>query len=180
MALPLRTSPIYARRGMEELDDAWAQMLAAAGERAALAGREDVAEYLRLKATNDAIRRTGVKWLLDAFVTAAFEHDQHLDVVREEGHSFAHGTSTMAGTRLTMRYGVRCLDVEAGWARVPSHGIMREAAFARANVLHFGRSRENESLKLVQGTDLPEWLLLSGSKFLLEDARRHVLRLLED
>lgn len=165
---------------MDELDDAWAEMLAAAGERAALAGREDVAEYLRLKATNDAIRQAGVKWLLEAFIAAAFEQDQHLQIEREEGHSFPHGTATMAGTRLTIRYGVRCLEVEAGWTRVPSHGIMREAAFARANVIHFGRSRENESLKLVRGSDLPEWLLPSGAKFLTGDAGRHIRRLLED
>ena len=57
---------------------------------------------------------------------------------------------------------------------------MREAAFARANVLHFGRSRENENLKLVQGDERPEWLLPSGSKFVIDDARRHIRRLLED
>lgn len=166
---------------MDELDDAWAKMLVAAGERAALAGREDVAEYLRLKATNDAIRSAAVKWLLDTFIAAAFEPQRpSLKIERNEGHTFAHGASTMAGTELTIRYGVRCLDIEAGWARAPSHGIMREAALARANILHFGRNRENESLKLVRGEDLPEWLAPSGAKFLLQDARRHIHTLVED
>ena len=127
---------------MDELEESWAVMLMAASERAAMQGRADVAEYLRLKATNDAIRAAGVKWLLDAFIEIAFEQNQSaIKVERKEGHSFAHGASTMAGSQLTIRYGVRCLEIEAGWARTPSHGIMREAALARANVLHFGRGR---------------------------------------
>jgi hypothetical protein len=165
---------------MDELDASWAQMLIAASERAAIQGRSDVAEYLRLKATNDAIRAAGVKWLLDAFIETAFEHNPNFNIEREEGHAFAHGSSTMAGTRLTIRYGVRCLEVEAGWTRAPSHGIMREAALARANILHFGRSRENVNLKLVHGPELPEWLLPSGESFVLNDARRHLNRLLDD
>ena len=166
---------------MDELDASWAQMLVAASERAALQGREDVAEYLRLKATNDVIRAAGVKWLLEAFIETAFEQNQPtIKIEREDGHSFYHGASTMAGTRLTIRYGVRCVEIEAGWARAPSHGIMRGAALARANVHHFGRVRENESLKLVHGGDLPEWTVAAGTIFQLEDARRHIRRLLED
>jgi len=165
---------------MDELDESWAQMLIAASERAAVQGRGDVAEYLRLKATNDTIRAAGVKWLLDAFITTAFELNRSLQIDREEGHTFAHGSSTMAGTRLMIRYGVRCLEIEAGWTRTPSHGIMREAALARANILHFGRGRDNESIKLVHGADLPEWRTADGELFLLEAVRRHVLRLLAD
>src|SRR3954469_16929741 len=112
---------------MDELDESWVRMLAAAGEKAALQGRSDVAEYLRLKATNDAVRAAGVKWLLDAFITTAFDLNASLQIEREEGHTFTHGSSTMAGTRLVIRYGVRCLEIEAGWTRTPSHGIMREA-----------------------------------------------------
>ena len=166
---------------MDELEESWAVMLMAATERAAMQGREDVAEYLRLKATNDAIRAAGVKWLLGAFIETAFEQNHPaIKIEREEGHSFTHGSSTMAGTRVTIRYGVRCLEIEAGWARTPSHGIMREAALARANVLHFGRSRDHESLKLVHGEEFPEWRVPAGTGFLLEDARRHIKRLLED
>jgi hypothetical protein len=165
---------------MEELDASWAQMLVAASERAALQGRNDVAEYLRLKATNDAIRAAGVKWLLDAFIATAFEQNRSVKIDRQERHTFAHGSSTMAGKRLTIRYGVRCLEIEAGWTRNPSHGIMREAALARANILHFGRSRDNESLKLVHAVDLPEWRMAEKGAFLLEDTLRHILLLLED
>jgi hypothetical protein len=165
---------------MDELDASWAEMLIAASQRAALQGRGDVAEYLRLKATNDAIRTAGVKWLLDAFIATAFEQDPSLQIEREEGHAFAHGASTMAGTRLVIRYGVRCLEIEAGWTRTPPHGIMREAALARANILHFGRRRDNENLKLIQTAELPDWTRADGLVFLLADAQRHVRRLLED
>src|SRR5206468_12997146 len=103
----------------------------------------------------DAIRAAGVKWLLEAFISTAFDHDPSLNIERQEGHTFQHGNSTMAGTLLTVRHGVRCLGIEAGWTRAPSHGIMREAALARANILHFGRAKENEGLKLVHGKDLP-------------------------
>ena len=166
--------------GMDELDESWGRMLIAASERAELSGRSDIAEYLRLKATNDAIRSAGVTWLLEAFIATAFELNDSLKIERQEGHTFAHGNSTMAGTRLTIRHGVRCIEIEAGWTRTPSHGIMREAALARANILHFGRSRENEGLKLVNGGDLPEWVLSSGGTFVLDDARRHVVRLLTE
>ncbi|MFL6374122.1 MAG: hypothetical protein ACJ73D_05590 [Pyrinomonadaceae bacterium] len=166
---------------MDELDASWAEMLIAASVRASLEGRADVAEYLRLKATNDAIRAAGVKWLLDAFVEAAFDQKHPLiNVEREEGYAFPQGASTMAGTRLTIRYGLRCLDVEAGWARLPAHGIMREAALARANILHFGRSRENQNLKLIPGPDLPQWITQDGEIFLLENARQHIQRLITD
>ncbi|MBV9243001.1 MAG: hypothetical protein JO314_13435 [Acidobacteria bacterium] len=169
------------RVGMDELDESWAVMLMAASERAAMQGREDVAEYLRLKATNDAIRAAGVKWLLDAFAEIAFKQgNATIKVEREERHSFKHGVSTMAGTRLTIRYGVRCLDIEAGWARTPSHGIMRQGALAQANILHFGRSRENETLKLIHGDDLPRWILSADSVFHLDDVARHVGLLLAD
>ncbi len=85
---------------MDELEASWAEMLIAASDRAALGGRDDVAEYLRLKATNDAIRAAGVKWLLDAFIEQAFESERSpasFQIERQEGHSFAHGASTHGG-----------------------------------------------------------------------------------
>ncbi|HTH50866.1 MAG TPA: hypothetical protein VL501_02970 [Pyrinomonadaceae bacterium] len=166
---------------MNELDDAWFQMLDAAGEKAALAGREDVAEYLRLKAANDLIRAGAVDWLIDAFIQTAFRvSPPTVKIEREEGHSFRFGTSTMAGTLLTIRLGVRCLSVEAGWARRPDHGIMRGGALARANILHHGRKRHDQELKLVHGPELPEWLDTSDTTFMLDNAERHLRVFLED
>ncbi|HEV7699636.1 MAG TPA: hypothetical protein VGO43_05365 [Pyrinomonadaceae bacterium] len=167
---------------MTELDEVWTQMLITAGEKAALAGRADVAEYLRLKATNDAIRTAGVNWLLEAVVESAFnEAGRHTNITvdRQDGHAFAHGSSTMAGALLTVRFGVRCLSVEAGWTRTPSHGIMRGHALARANISHFGRARDGESLRLVQGDDLPGWLRDEDTVFTADAIRRHINKLLD-
>jgi len=167
---------------MDELDESWVRMLAAAGEKAALQGRSDVAEYLRLKATNDAIRSAGVKWLLDAFIEAAFGHHASaaLKVDRVDGHSFTHGASNMTGTRLDIRHGVRCLTIEAGWTRLPADGIMRDAALARANIIHFGRPRNTMSLRLVHGADLPEWVIEEGTVFRIDQVEHHISLLITD
>jgi hypothetical protein len=155
-------------------------MLAAAGERATLEGRSDVAEYLRLKATNDAIRATGVKWLIDAFIEVAFTRNPSFEIERLDGHTFPYGASTMSGTRLDIRHGVRCLTVEGGWTRLPADGVMRGAALARANILHFGRRRNDASLRLVAGTDLPEWITDDGGVFRVDGVRRHISLLQND
>ena len=53
---------------MLELDQVWSKMLDEAAFNASESGRHDVVDYLRLRATNDAIRRAGVKWLFDTVV----------------------------------------------------------------------------------------------------------------
>lgn len=170
----------YAPFVIDELDQSWVRMMAAAGDRATLEGRSDVAEYLRLKATNDAIRATGVKWLIDAFIEVAFTANTRFEIGRIDGHTFAHGASTMSGTRLDIRHGVRCLSVEGGWTRLPGDGIMRGATLARANILHFGRRRNDAALRLVEGTDLPEWITDDACVFRVDEVRRHIALLLND
>src|SRR3954466_4825655 len=143
---------------MTELDQVWSRMLGDAIEDASATGREAVADYLRLKATNNAIRSAGVKWLFDVFITFAGEavrKNAGLTMEREEPHSFALGSSTMVGSRLLIRHGVRCLEVEAGWTRTPRDGVMRGGALALARVSHFGMPRSGEELRLVHGDTLP-------------------------
>jgi len=86
----------------------------------------------------------------------------------------------MFGTLITIRYGVRCIEVEAGWTRLPSHGVMREPLSHGANILHFGRKRQNECLRLDRGEDLPEWFREDGEIFRLDDTRSHLDRLFAD
>jgi hypothetical protein len=177
MKLPFAAPRPILASGMTELDEVWSQMLLAAGEKADQAGRGEVAEYLRLKATNDAIRAAGVDWLLKAVIQAAFDAEHpvpNIKVERQEGHAFQRGSSTMVGSLLTVRLGVRCLSVEAGWTRSPSHGIMAGHALARAKVSHFGRERDGEDLRLVRGQDLPQWLKEDESAFTASDIRRHI------
>lgn len=162
---------------MDELDLVWSHMLTEAGEKAADLGRHAVAEYLRLKATNDAIRSRGVAWLIDAFVSlAAAEQARHtnLAITREEPHRFERGTSRMVGSQVEVRQGVRCLSVAAGWARTPSDGIMRGGALAFAHIRHFGMPKAGAEYRLVHGNDLPQWLDRGGSAIDLNTVRGHI------
>ena len=145
---------------MTELDRVWSEMLGAAGERAAAEGQHHLVEYLRLRATNDAIRVKGIKWLLATFIELAADaqRTRNITIEREDPYSFRRGNSTMVGSALFIRNGVRCLTVDAGWARTPSHGIMQKGALAYARLSHFGMPRSNTELRLVFEDSLPNWL----------------------
>lgn len=145
---------------MTELDQMWSQMLDHASVRAQQSGNREVAEYLRLKATNDAIRTVGVGWLFDTVIEIATERDRQntrLLIEREDPHRFDNGSSNLVGTAIRIRQGVRCLTVEAGWTRTPGDGIMRRGALAFARVSHFGMPRSGVELMLVTSPELPFW-----------------------
>lgn len=145
---------------MTELDEVWSQMLASAAANAKEAGRSDVVDFLRLKASNDAIRTTGVRWLFDTVIEIAANANRgrtSLTIERDEPHNFTHGNSNLVGTRVMVRHGVRCLSVEAGWTRTPSDGIMRGGALAFARVSHFGMPKLTTELKLVSEEPAPKW-----------------------
>ena len=145
---------------MTELDEIWSQMLASAAASASEAGRGDVVDFLRLKASNDAIRAAGVGWLFDTVIEiAATANRSHisLSIERDDPHNFAHGNSNLVGTRVLVRHGVRCLSIEAGWTRTPSDGIMRGGALAFARVSHFGMPKMTTELKLVAEEPVPKW-----------------------
>ncbi len=162
---------------MTELDQMWSQMLDHAAARAQESGNRDVASYLRLKATNDAIRTVGVGWLFDTVIEIAAEKDRQnirLSIEREDPHRFEYGSSRLVGAAIRFRQGVRCLTVEAGWTRTPSDGIMRGGALAFARVSHFGMPKAGAELMLVTEADRPFWrfsdpLIRVGS----DELRRH-------
>lgn len=146
---------------MTELDLAWAQLLDDATQKAGAAGRQDILEYLRLKATNDAIRRVGVSWLIDSFIDLASERmsdARNLKIEREDPHTFRSGNSTMVGSLVRVQYGVRKLTLEAGWTRMPDHGIMRKGSLAHAKFTHFGMPNAGLEIRLMRGTEFPQWL----------------------
>lgn len=147
---------------MTELDRVWSKMI----EDALPNASGDVAEYLRLKATNDAIRRLGVGWLFDTIIEIAgrkMRARPHLNIELIEPHSFKHGNSNMVGRLASFRLGVRCLTVEAGWARTPSDGIMRDGSLAVARITHFGKPKHSSELRFVHGNELPNWLDRNGN-----------------
>ena len=167
---------------MNELDDAWMEMLAQAAVNARSSGRGDVADYLTLKQTNDGLRQTAVDWLFGVFIEVASEAQRRNPLVtieREEPHEFNFNKATMAGSLLRVRFGIRSITVEAGWTRLPSHGFMRGGALAAARIKHFGMPKADAELVLVREDDVPAWMDVTGGKFDSERLLQHFATLLE-
>jgi hypothetical protein len=145
-----------------ELDQFWTNEIALALEKAKATGRRDIADYLTLRASNDFLRSSAIKWLMKAFVDVAEEFQlkgKRLSMETDTKHHFPVGHSTMAGTRLSFKFGVRVLTIEAGWTRTPEHGFMRGGTLAHAKVSHFGLIKANKDLVLVKMKDSPLWLV---------------------
>ena len=170
---------------MSELDEAWAVALAEAEQRARLAGRGDVAEYLALRNSNDLLRTAGIDWLMTSFVTLAGDANRtgaSIQVANSDGHRFRAGTSTMVGRLVSLTNGVRQLLVEAGWPRVPRDGIVRGGGLAAANVRHVGIRQADEELLLSRSSaGSPLWTSVTKKPhaFHESDIRRHLAILLD-
>lgn len=170
---------------MSELDEEWARAMAEAENRARAAGRGDIAEYLRLRASNDLARKAGSDWLFATFTNIAGEANRagaSVQIERVDAHRFRMGNTTMVGILLTLRQGVRSLMIEAGWPRAPADGFIRGGGLAGGRIRHFGNRAADEELLLVRSPehDAPQWLVLektgTRSPFLEASARRHVAR----
>jgi hypothetical protein len=167
---------------MNELDEAWSQMLTAAIADAKSSGRGDVADYIALKQSNDLLRKTGVEWLFNAFIEIASEFNRqhpHIIIEREEPHQFEFDRGTMAGSLIRVRSGVRSLTVEAGWTRTPSHGFMRGGALAAARIRHFGKPKSEMKLTLLKKDEVPGWNSTAGEGFNSRGVKEHIEILLE-
>ena len=152
---------------MNELEEVWTETLNQAIAAARQSGRHDVAEYLTLKATNDLIRQTSVKWLFDSIIEIAAQHNRtrgSVAVENETAHNFAFNRANMVGSRLSLRQGVRCLSIEAGWTRTPADGFMRGGALAAARITHFGISKSNEEIVLLKKDDFPQWFSIDKAE----------------
>ena len=148
---------------MNELDEIWARMLAESGADARAAGRHALADYIALKAANDQIRERGVRWLFDCLIElAGIANRQNIAITveREDPHRFNHRGANMVGSLLRLRYGVRCLTLEAGWTRTPRDGFMRGQALAAARITHFGIKHAETELSLRRTDDLPNWFVI--------------------
>ncbi len=161
---------------MDELDEVWAEKINEAVRQARGDGRGDIAEYLALKASNDELRATGVKWLFDALLEIASfanRNSSNITMENEHPHRFAIGNAQLVGSLLRFRQGLRCLTLEAGWTRTPTDGFMRGGALACARLTHFGISKHNIDLLLIQSNKLVNWVSIgkNGEK-LIFDSRR--------
>lgn len=170
---------------MSELDEAWAVALAEAEQKARLAGRGDIADYLVLRNSNDLLRKAGVDWLLTSFTNLAGEANRvgaSIQILNTDSHRFHVGNSTMVGRVVTLINGVRRLSVEAGWPRLPRDGIVRGGGLAAGHILHLGiRSASDELLLSRSSAGSPQWVLVNrnGSVLHESDLRRHLAILLD-
>lgn len=167
---------------MTELDTVWFKMLDTAADAADGSGRDVVANYIRLKATNDQIRAAGIGWLFDSAIEIAgraMRDNRRITIERSDPHNFMRGSSNMVGSKLEIRLGVRCLIIEAGWARTPSDGIMRSGALAFARISHFGLPTLATDLRLTHGDPLPCWSDDVGGIFDAAGIEDHVSLLLD-
>ena len=172
---------------MGGFDEDYERRLEEARARAGGSGRGDVLDYLDLKAANDRVRARGVEWLLETFSAAAGELNRAgagLALARTDAHRFRVGHSTMVGSRLVLRRGVRQLTVEAGWPRAPRDGIVRGGGLASALVGHFGNARAGEELLLLPSPEGDaRWFVLeqTGARSELNAPRfrRHLALLLD-
>ena len=170
---------------MSELDEAWAVALAEAEQKARLAGRRDVADYLALRNSNDLLRTAGIDWLLESFANLAGDANRagaSIQISRTDGHRFRVGTSTMVGRVVTLMNGVRRLSVEAGWPRVPRDGIVRGGGLAAGHILHLGLKSVSDELLLSKSPGgTPQWTLVNRNRLVLHesDIRRHLAILLD-
>lgn len=161
----------FMLKRMNELDEVWTRIINEARAKAEASGRGDVAEYLALKASNDAIRAASVKWLFDAALEIASQANREkasIAIENENPHSFAFGNANLVGSLARFRQGVRCLTVEAGWTRTPADGFMRGGALACARISHFGMSKANAEILLIGGENSPNWFAAD------KDGKRHL------
>ncbi len=172
---------------MSEFEERWAQVLVEAEQRARGHGRSDVAEYLQLRAANDAVRAAGIQWLDALFQWLADEATRagrQVTIERKDAHQFSMDAATMVGTLLTLRRGVRALMIEAGWPRAPQHGIVHGGGLASAHIKHFGQRGAGEELLLAQTKNsAPQWFILheTGDRTLFTEAHayQHIAQFLE-
>src|SRR5262245_39200500 len=105
-------------------------------------GDKDIAaEYLALKAANDALRERGKQWLWSALDVICAEisrelsdrNNPPLQVGRQEWR-FKVEDSTMVGERFGARYREKTLIVEAGWPREPQDRFVPGRGLAVARI----------------------------------------------
>lgn len=170
---------------MSEFDAEYEQRMAEARTRAGGRGRNDVLDYLSLREVNDRARAGGIEWLFEIFTTLAGEANRAgagINLVHTDAHRFRVGNSTMVGSQLVLRLGVRALTIEAGWPRTPRDGIVRGGGLASAKLSHFGNLPAGEELLLVpRAGEAARWFVLENTggrnEFSEDRALRHVVLL---
>jgi hypothetical protein len=165
---------------MEITDEDWKQSLEAAINKARENGRGDIADYISLKSSNDAIRTKSLNWLIDTVLEVVFafnNRDANIKIEQKANHQFQNEKAVLTGSRLKLQRGIRCLTIEAGWTRNPGDGFMRGGALVYARLSHFGFPKSFEELLLLKFEDQPQWFSVDGEthriSFDIRSLRRH-------
>ncbi len=165
---------------MEFTEETWLQNVDEAIKSARMHGRQDIADYILLKTSNDEIREKSVKWLIETVTEIAFAFNKHgarIKVEQNSDHRFQNKSAKLTGARLKLKQGVRCLTLEAGWTRNPGDGIMSGGALVFARFTHFGFPKATEELVLLRYEDKPQWFSVDGERnrisFEAKDLRKH-------
>lgn len=165
---------------LDDDDNNWTAVFRSAEEQLRDSGRVDLADYVSLRAANDAVREKAVAWLFNAVSAVAGEanrRDLAIAIERSESHSFEFRGANIVGSLTRLRQGVRAMTVEAGWPRVPSDGFIRGNALAVARVRHFGMREHDADLLLSRFEGVPIWFADAGGgrreEFHLGELLRH-------
>lgn len=173
---------------MSDFEDLVASKIVDAIENARASGRDDIADYLALKAANDSVRQREMDELFRAFIGIALSAEnvaRNVQVERESPHSFLYRDANMKGSLLRITRGLRSLTVEAGWTRAPGDGFMRLGAMAVARLMHYGMPDKNAVLVLKRNGNEHSWFELINDKvatvaFRPQDIQRHFEIFLND
>ena len=167
-------------KAMNLTEEVWQEKLDKALQAAQLHERGDIAEYISLKASNDAIRTHSVKWLIETVSEIVFAFNTRgarIKLEQADSHRFSHQKADLTGSRLKLQHGIRCLTLEAGWTRQPGDGFMRGGALVFARITHFGFPKEAEELVLLKYENQPQWFSVDGEfhriSFDIRSLRRH-------
>lgn len=159
----------------------WEEALREAQKHALQTGREDIVEYLQLRAANNGARRIGIEWLLATFLEVAAEANRRgfgLATEKSAMHNFAIGAATMHGEKIRLSFGVRALIVEAGFPRTPADGFIRGGGLAAARISHFGIAKANASLLLVRANSnsvaAPNWFTVDEQNIRQQFSTAHL------
>jgi hypothetical protein len=158
---------------MNELNEVWEQLLAEAAKTPNIIQNQRLKDFLAVKTANDLIRQTAIKTLFDAMLEIAVRANRknaNIIIEHENSHRFSLEKFSLSGEALKFRRGVRCLMIEAGWTRTPQDGFMRGNALAVTRISHFGISKANAELHLLNFENEPRWFTINknGMKISLE------------
>ena len=143
-------------------------------------GRFELADYLKLKATNDRIRQESRDWLFDTIEDLVIAFNNHGARIKFETlfkKRIKYGYSSLTGNTLELKQGLRCFTTEVGWTQSIDDGVMKSGSMAFGRLRHFGFKKETEEIELHDFEGVPQWFSvnedLTRTPFTVASLKRH-------